>query len=283
MKCPNCNETEHEDSAHFCHKCGNALISDECKLPSMKSFTVNGISFNMILVEGGKFWKGAQSSNPSERNFDVEAGYYENPVHQVSLDDFYIGETPVTQGLWLSFGYDTFSKYFPKNTGDTKPVFNAIHQHQARQFCSIISAVTGELFRLPSDDEWEYAARGGNISKGFRFAGSDVINDVCWSSINSKEELHPVKLLKPNELGIYDMSGNVYEWCLDQSDVYGFEGGFSVRGGSYQDLPEFCRVSSINGAKNGDSMGHGGGGAPILYRPIGFRLVMIPKKCNRNL
>lgn len=136
MRCSNCDATDHELGAKFCHKCGNSLISDECTqtngLPSMRTFTVNGISFNMILVEGGTFWKGAQRNNPSERNFDVEAGYYENPVHQVSLDDFYIGETPVTQGLWSSFGYNTFSEYFPQNIGETKPVFNAIAQSQAR-------------------------------------------------------------------------------------------------------------------------------------------------------
>ncbi len=302
MKCPNCNETKHEAGAKFCHVCGTELVENDHepdlvkespKYPidethesietpknvpaSKREFTINGVSFNMIYVEGGTFWKGAQSNNPSERNFDVDADYYEEPVRQVSLDSFYIGETQVTQGLWSSFGWDTFSKYFPQNTGGTKPVFNVSYQWKAREFCSLLSAVTGEMFRLPSDDEWEYAARGGNMSKGFRFAGSNVINEVCWSAINSDKVLHPVKILKPNELGIYDMNGNVWEWCSDPSRIDGLEkNGITIRGGSYKDLPRDCRVSSIDGAENGDSIEYRLEGNPILHKPIGFRLVMIP-------
>lgn len=266
---------------------GGRNVSDS-GLPPVRTFTINGVSFNMILVEGGTYWKGSQSENPSDRNYDVESGFDERPVHQVSLDSFYIGETQVTQSLWSALGFKkTLFEYFPHNLGDTMPVFTADYNGTVES-CSLLSAVTGEWFRLPSDDEWEYAARGGKKSKGFKFSGSNIVTEVCWSSINSSNVLHPVKMLMPNELGIYDMSGNVREFCVDKSQIEGFKVyGHNVRGGSYQDRPYWCRVSAISASNPAtswsDSIGSSIGynerlSKYILYNPIGFRLAMTPKQ-----
>ena len=162
----------------------------------VKSFDVNGVKFNMIYVEGGSFKMGYLRYSYSE--------YDSQPVHTVVLDSYYIAETEVTQELWQTIMRDNPSV----NQGDSLPV-NNVSWDDSQLFIRKLNNITNSDFRLPTEAEWEYAARGGNKSKGYLYSGSDTLDVVC-------SPLHtPVAQKRPNELGIYDMSGSVYEWCSD--------------------------------------------------------------------
>ena len=165
---------------------------------------VKGVSFKMINVEGGTFQMG---SNDSEASSD------EKPVHSVTLSDYYIGETEVTQELWEAVMGSNPSGY----KGSKNPVEN-VSWDDCQDFIKKLNKLTGKNFRLPTEAEWEYAARGGNKSRGYKYSGSNTFGDVAWYWHNSSREPHPVGTKTPNELGLYDMSGNVWEWC---SDWYG--------------------------------------------------------------
>lgn len=172
-----------------------------------KTFTVNGIDFTMVYVEGGTFMMGSE-------DFDAEDD--EKPVHKVTLSDYYIGQTEVTQGLWKAVMRDNPSR----NLGSVLPV-ECVSWDDCQDFIEKLNNLTGENFCLPTEAQWEFAARGGIHSIGYKYSGSDVIDDVAWCYENSDETTHPVGIKQPNELGIYDMSGNVYEWCSDRrSDNY---------------------------------------------------------------
>lgn len=171
------------------------------------SFLVNGVSFNMIKVEGGTYWMGAQKTNSSGRNYDSEAFDSESPVHQETVSTFYMGETEVTQELWQAVMGSNPSSF----RGLQQPV-ESIRWDDCQTFIQKLNAKTNRKFRLPTEAEWEYAARGGNKSKGSKYAGSDNVEEVAWYAGNSSGSPHPVKQKTPNELGLYDMSGNVYEW-----------------------------------------------------------------------
>ena len=213
-------------------------------------FSVNGVLFDMVAVEGGTFTMGATSEQGSDARYD------ELPTHQVTLSDFMIGKTEVTQELWEAVMGNNPS-YFK---GDDKPVMvNAWYDCQ--QFLNKLNSLTsnsrpkGMVFRLPTEAEWEYAARGGNKSKGYKYSGSEVPISVAWCSVSDNVGPQPVATKSPNELGIYDMSGNVREWCSDWYGEYGsdsqidpigpLEGDFHVIRGGYvgSDLSS-CRVSS---------------------------------------
>ena len=184
-----------------------------------KIITVNGVSFTMIAVEGGTFWMGAQSTNSGGQNYDSEADSDESPVHQVTLSDYYIGETEVTQKLWLAV-MGSWPGTSPNSTygvGDNYPAYY-VSWDDCQNFITALNAATGKTFRLPTEAEWEYAARGGNKSNGYKYSGSNTIGNVAWYTDNSGSKTHSVGSKSPNELGIYDMSGNVWEWC---SDWYG--------------------------------------------------------------
>lgn len=167
------------------------------------NFTVEGVSFKMILVEAGTFQMGSLYSNDNQR-----------PVHNVTIShDYYLAETEVTQSLWKAvMGYNP-SKY----VGNNNPVEN-VNWEACHEFCIKLSQLTGVNFRMPTEAEWEYAARGGNQSKGYIYSGSNNVNEVAWYEV---ERTHPVKAKSPNELGLYDMSGNVWEWCSDWFGSYG--------------------------------------------------------------
>lgn len=165
-------------------------------------FTVNGVSFKMIFVEGGTFSMGSSSGDSDEQ-----------PVHSVTLSGYYIGETEVTQELWQAVMGSNPSAF----TGNRRPV-ERVSWHDCQEFIEKLNALTGENFRLPTEAEWEYAACGGNKSKNYAYPGSDNVGDVAWYSGNSNSTTHEVKGKLPNELGLYDMGGNVWEWC---SDWYG--------------------------------------------------------------
>ncbi len=180
-------------------------------------FTVDGVTFSMILVEHGTFTMGATPEQQSpDRN--------ESPTHVTISQDYYIGETEVTQALWKAVtGYSPSSGdsqwSSSRGLGDNYPAYS-ISYTDVQDFITKLNAKTGKTFRMPTEAEWEYAARGGNKSKGYQYSGSNTIGDVAWYSGNSSSKTHQVKTKAANELGIYDMSGNVYEWCSDWYDSY---------------------------------------------------------------
>lgn len=208
-----------------------------------QSFQVNGVSFNMIKVQGGAFIMGATEEQGRDAYSD------EMPPHQVTLSDYYIGETLVTQELWQA----VLGKNSSKFKGDQNPV-ERVTWEDCQIFIQKLNQLTGKQFRLPTEAEWEFAARGGSQSKGYKYAGSNNLDDVAWYSENSNNKTHPVKQKQANELGLYDMSGNVYEWCQDwygdysnseQTNPIGSsKGSYRVcRGGSWHRNTENCRVS----------------------------------------
>ncbi len=171
--------------------------------------------FDMALVKSGRFMMGAQDD-------DKSADGDEKPAHRVLIShDYYIGETEVTQSLWEFVMGNNPSTI--KDKSIELPVEN-ISWEEAHDFCNMLSRLTGKKFRLPTEAEWEYAARGGHASKGYKYSGSNDPKAVGWHDGNSNMRPHAVKTLAPNELGIYDMSGNVYELCEDSKDNYKVKG-----------------------------------------------------------
>ena len=218
-----------------------------------QTFTVNGVSFTMKRVQGGTFWMGAQSTDQGGQNYDSEAYDNESPVHSVTLSTFYMGETEVTQELWRAV-MGSNPSYF---SGTNKPVEHVSWNMIVNEFIPALNALTGRNFRLPTEAEWEYAARGGNQGHGYKYAGSNTIGNVAWYSENSNNQTHPVATKSPNELGLYDMSGNVWEWCSDwygnyssgsQTNPQGPSSGSLrvLRGGSWYINAWYCRVSDRN-------------------------------------
>ena len=221
--------------------------------PDTMTFTVNGVDFKMVAVNGGTFTMGATSEQ------GAAASSNEYPTHQVALSDYFIGQTEVTQELWQAVMGSNPSNH----TGDLQRPVECVSWDDCQTFVSKLNELTGKHFRLPTEAEWEYAARGGNMSKGFMYSGSNSIGRVSWYSDNSSNVTHAVAKKAPNELGLYDMSGNVYEWCEDwyvssypdgpQNDPTGPESGqFRVlRGGCFESSTENCRVSCRNYSKSG--------------------------------
>jgi len=198
---------------------------------STRMFTVNGVSFKMIRVDGGTFTMGATSEQGSDAADD------EKPAHQVTLSSYYIGETEVTQELWQAVMGSNPSHF----SGSQKPV-EYVNLYDCQAFISRLNSLTGQRFRLPTEAEWEFAARGGNESRGYKYSGSNTLNNVAWYGTNSEDQTHNVATKSPNELGLYDMSGNVLEWCNDA--YFGFGADIVCRGGSWENSARYCRVSS---------------------------------------
>ncbi len=196
-----------------------------------KTFDVNGVSFTMIPVEGGTFTMGATSEMTAP---DSD----EKPTHQVTLSSYYMGETEVTQALWQAVMGSNPSWF----QGDNLPV-EWVSWHDCQTFISRLNSLTGKRFRLPTEAEWEYAARGGNQSRHTQYSGSSRIDDVVWYEDNSGRKTHPVKTKQPNELGLYDMTGNVWEWCQDWYDSYSSDAQTDPTGASYG-TERVCRGGS---------------------------------------
>ena len=173
------------------------------------SFTVAGVTFNMVPVVGGAFTMGFTGENPTSDEINAL------PAHQVTLSSYSIGESEVTQELWVAVMGSNPSQY----TGDLKRPVESITWNDCQEFITQLNQMTGKTFRLPTEAEWEFAARGGNMSHGYRYAGSNTLNDVAWSQ-NYVDTTQPVGQKAPNELGLFDMSGNVWEWCYDYYDTY---------------------------------------------------------------
>ena len=182
----------------------NPLSADVITLP-----VKDGISIEMVKVEAGTFMMGATSEmeNPDDS---------EKPVHQVTLtNDYYMSKYEVTQALWKAVMGNNPSDFM----GDNFPVEN-VSWNDCQEFISKLNSLTDRKFRLPTEAEWEYAARGGKKSRGYQYSGSRNISNVAWYKSNSDSKSHPVGTKQANELGIYDMSGNVYEWCQDWYAAY---------------------------------------------------------------
>ena len=203
---------------------------------------VGNVSYRMIPVNGGTFTMGATSEM-------TEPWDDEKPTHQVTLSSYYIGETEVTQALWKAV-MGSNPSYFK---GDNLPV-ETVSWDDCQTFIRKLNGLTGLHFRLPTEAEWEFAARGGNQSRHTQYSGSDNIDEVAWYRENSGGQTHPVKTKQPNELGLYDMTGNVWEWCQDWYGSYSSSaqtnptgassGSYRVRrGGGWNYDPWFCRSS----------------------------------------
>lgn len=209
-------------------------------------FTVNGVTFKMIYVEGGTFTMGCTS----EQGGDCEDD--EKPIHSVTLSDFCIGETEVTQALWESVMGTTVREQRDKadpswpipGEGASYPMYY-VNWNEAVEFCNKLNEKlrsqlpSGYRFALPTEAQWEYAARGGNNSRHYKYAGSNSIGAVAWYTDNSSSATHPVKGKQANELGLYDMSGNVWEWCEDWDGSYSSSAQTDPKGpssGSYRVL-----------------------------------------------
>ena len=243
----------------------NVLSSSSSSL-SGNALTIsvkNGISIEMVKVEAGSFNMGAtpEMENPDE---------FEKPVHRVTLtNNYYIGKYEVTQALWQAV-MGSNPSYFK---GDDLPV-EQVSWNDCQDFISKLNAMTGKRFRLPSEAEWEYAARGGKKSRGYQYSGSNTLGNVAWYEGNSGSKTHAVGTKQPNELGIYDMTGNVWEWCQD-------------RDGSYSSSPQTNPTGAVGGSRRvfrGGGWCHSAGdcrtsfslvGAPgIRYYGLGLRLVL---------
>jgi len=231
---------------------------------TITQFSVEGVAFNMVNVAGGTFVMGAADD-------DAEAADRERPAHQVTLSSYSIGETEVTQQLWTAvMGYN------PSDfTDDPQRPADYVSWDECQQFIARLNELTGRTFRLPTEAEWEFAARGGNKSCGYKYAGGNDIAAVAWYWGNSYDVgmdspdfgPHAVKTLAPNELGLYDMSGNVMEWCQDYYGAYSAEpqvnpagpasgSGRVTRGGSWGGEAVSCRVSYRGGGVAQSSAGH---------------------------
>lgn len=241
----------------------NILLGNVTPQPEgIVEYTVNGVTFKMVTVQGGTFSMGGTTEQGSD------AYSNEKPVHQVALSTFVIGQTEVTQELWQAVMGSNPSVFNGGPYGvDLKRPVERVTWDDCQQFVAKLNQMTGKTFRLLTEAEWEFAARGGNLSQGYKYSGSNDINAVAlyWGNITSYSPgtagygTQAVATRQPNELGIYDMSGNVLEWCSDwyvsgysseaQVNPTGPDSGSRrvLRGGSFAREAKACRVSCRDG------------------------------------
>lgn len=288
IRCPVCGE-DNEVNSLFCPRCGWAYIPFTSKKLDEKRLDIakrvwNGVKSgnkapetpssnlptpikelidNMVRVEGSTFMMGATPEQGEEAFND------EKPTHRVTLSTFYIGRYPVTQEQWKAV-MGSNPSYFQ---GERHPV-EQVNWMDCQDFVQKLSEMTGMTFRLPTEAEWEYAARGGKKSKGYKYSGGDLLPQVAWYNDNSGSTSHEIGQKSPNELGLYDMSGNIWEWVQDwkgdftegdQINPTGPETGDEriCRGGGWNREHDRCRVSY-----RGDDL------PDLRYRSLGLRVVL---------
>jgi uncharacterized repeat protein (TIGR02543 family) len=244
-----------------------ANFAEDAEVPPVVTPPIGEGDTAMVFVQGGTFTMGCTAG-------DTQCYSNESPTSSVTVSDFYIGQYEVTQRLWTSvMGSNPSADCGSYGSGDNYPVY-CVSWDDVQDFLVALNQQTGRTYRLPTEAEWEYAARGGTQSRGHIYSGSDNIDEVAWYWENSDDGTKPVGTKQPNELGIYDMSGNVWEWVNDWYGDYTADaktdpqgpatGSYRVgRGGSWNYVAEYCRVSN-RGSINPD------------YRSyyIGFRLVL---------
>lgn len=248
---------------------GSAMAKEGGATPNaLSAESMSRLMQEMVWVEGGTFSMGSNSDKASSA---------ERPAHEVTISGFHMGKFEVNQQLFQEvMGWD--HSYF---AGEGFPV-NNVSWMNVQRFVERLSAMTGKNFRLPTEAEWEYAAKGGLLSKGYNYSGSNNIDEVAWYAGNGERRLHPSGKKKPNELGFYDMTGNLWEFCHDDADISPYPDGPRInplvgtfekvdsrrakitRGGGY----EFDEDESLVFRRDGAT--------PNVRMPdIGFRLVMV--------
>jgi len=250
---------------------GSAVAEDETAAPrSLSAKSESRLMDEMIWVEGGSFSMGSDSEKASAA---------ERPAHNVTLDGFHMGKFEVSQALFREvMGWDT--SYFP---GKGHPV-NNVSWINIQRFIGRLNEMTGKRFRLPTEAEWEYAARGGQLSKGYRYSGSDAIGEVAWYAGNGEKRVHPSGKKKPNELGLYDMTGNLWEFCQDDALMRPYPSSAQTNPltGSFDKLDKRTAKITRGGGYEFDEdeslVYRRDGATPNVRMPdIGFRLVMVEK------
>jgi formylglycine-generating enzyme required for sulfatase activity len=252
--------------------CASVMAEEEEAGPGgLSEESLNRLMEEMVLVEGGTFMMGSDSDKASPA---------EGPAHEVTISEFRMGKFEVSQQLLQEvMGWD--HSYF---AGEGCPV-NNVSWMNIQRFIKRLNKMTGKNFRLPTEAEWEYAAKGGKKSKGYKYSGSNTIDEVAWYAGNNERRVHPSGKKKPNELGLYDMTGNLWEFCHDDARMIPYSkkartdplnGSFEkptlrtakiTRGGGYEFDADECLVFRRDGA------------TPNVRMPdIGFRLVMVVEK-----
>ncbi len=253
------------------------VLSAQTQGTGNRVFTVNHVPLKMVFVKGGDLELGCVA----ERDDSCKAK--EVPAHNVTLTDFYIGETEVTQAQWMAvMGRDNNPSYWKGNTLPVERVsWTECHRFVVRLNKYLASELPeGYHFALPSEAQWEYAARGGLKSAGARYAGSDDLKQIAWYYDNSSQHTHDVRIKTANELGIFDMSGNVWEWCEDWYDENFYaentdwnnpmneqETYYRVqRGGSWNYAASYSRCATRDR-----------GSIHSRYEDCGFRIALVPR------
>ena len=231
-------------------------------VPEIEEFTVNGVTFRMIRVDGGSFTMGATKE---QGTWSTDTDEY--PTHKVKLGNFMIGETEVTQALWTAVMGSNPSHFH----GANKPV-EKVSWNDCQLFIEKLNKLTGKCFRLPTEAEWEYAARGGKHSCGFRYPGSNKPKETCWYA--GTNETKEVAKKCPNEIGIYDMGGNVWEWCNDWKGNYSSSDETNPTG-PRTGVKKVLRGGSINSTKDLMRITHRSSNTPDYSKSyIGMRLAL---------